>query len=130
VGYQKYDKEEAQRVYEQAKARHEAQSDVDKVAFNYAALFIGALMLLVVVAIIIINVVDQPKTYTVTTIENVVVTKYRLSGGKSTVFIVEYYTVIGAEHGEFETKEISFSVGDTIQANVIRTKEIYEDQVD
>lgn len=126
MGYPKYDKEEAKRVYEESVAKHKAESDeLSRQALRGVKHLLIGFFLLVLVVYIVIKVVDeQPKTYTVTTRESVVITKFRLLGGKSTTFVVEYYTVIGAEHGEFETQEISFAVGDTIKTNVNRIKEI------
>jgi hypothetical protein len=123
MGYPKYDKSEAKRVYDESVARHKAESDeISRQAIQGVVKLIIASALAILLAFIIINTVKlQPETYTVTTRESVVVTKMIFPPGKNSEVVVEYYTVDDKTSGEFETREIWFSVKDTIEINISRT---------
>lgn len=120
MGYPKYDKDEAKRVYEESVARHRAESEeISRQAMRGVRHLLLAFVLAIFFVLIIINVVkSQPDTRTIVTRESVVITKMRLPSGKNSRLIVEYYTVDDKTSGEFETREIWFSVGDTIPINV------------
>jgi hypothetical protein len=120
MGYPKYDKSEAKRVYEESVARHRAESEeISRQAMRGVKQLLLAFAVMVISGVIILNTVNlQSETYTVTTRENVVVTKIIFPPGKSSGVVVEYYTVDDKTSGEFETREIWFSVGDTIPINI------------
>jgi len=134
MGYPKYDKEEAERVYneslgkykqKQAKdkekrdKRHPADK-LDEEVNGFLTLFIAIFCVAAIIGSIIMFARDANKPETFSRKESVVITKYKIYGQH---FVVDYYTLAGAEHGNFETREINFSLGDTITVDVHRNKE-------
>lgn len=122
MGYPKYDKEEAQRVYQESvdnynkdmANRHPAEK-LDGQVNSLAIVVIIVLSLMVVITLLAKSKAKAKVEYHS---EKVVVTKYRLRGGKSSTFIVSYFSLYSHDSGEWRTKEIDFAVGDTITIDV------------
>jgi hypothetical protein len=93
-------------------------SEVNRQALRGVKHLLLAFAVMVISGVIILNVINsQPETYTVTTKENVVISRMIFPIVKNYGVIVKYRRLDGTV-GEFETTDIWFSVGDTIPINI------------
>ena len=132
TSYPPYDKKAAESAYDNSlkeynkkqDARHPAEK-MDEQAFGAAMFFVVAIAFVILVGTVVGYVAEanEPKVVTISTPTQVVVTKYKMLGGKSSTFIVSYYETDSKKSGEFDTEEISFAVGDTITIDIVRKEE-------
>lgn len=121
MGYPKYDKEEARRVYEEGLKNYkpEASTGVGGLLFVFG----GAIVVVGLIALISAFVDKAPHNAPIFKNEAIVIDTFSLTHGKRQDFIVKYHTVENIRCGEFITEDIYYNIGDTIMKSVEQPKE-------